>query len=237
MHICIFGDSWGCGEWGNDPITDQYLNTHRGLEQYLLEKGHDVTNLSKPSSSMLKAHSILDYALSNPEYKTDSIDLYFWFKTDPLRNFKPPIGQGYEHYFTSKGKMTVEDLIVTKDEQTDISYKKLNELGITIHSIGGVSKLNLDLMNKYSNLIPYIPSMIEFLIPDYEHPILCPSEWFNHVNDRQFDLESLDKLLDCKRRFGTLRQKHHTLFWPDGAHPNRYGHKILFEKICKDFNL
>ena len=232
MHICIFGDSWGVGEWERDPVTKEHVNTHKGLEQYLLDKGHNVTNISLPGTSIDRTCNKLIVTLLSVK----SFDLCFWFKTDPMRNYKVPL-EGYEEYFSSKGKMTFEDIIADKDKQSDLSYNRLNELGITIHCIGGLSKLNIELMSKYKNLVPYIPSMIEFLIPEYEHPILCPTAWYKHFKYKQFELECLDKMLACEKAFDRLREEYPNLFWPDGNHPNRYGHQLLFEKICKDFNL
>ena len=90
-------------------------------------------------------------------------------------------------------------------------------------------------MRAFPNLVPYVPCLSEMIEPGYQHPEL----WFHvhsHYVKRQFDIESLDRLLEEHNKQYNL-ENFKKYFWPDGGHPNRYGYEILYNKICKDFNL
>jgi hypothetical protein len=82
-------------------------------------------------------------------------------------------------------------------------------------------------MSEFSNLIPLIKSVIEFLLPEFPTMDVWVSDWWNLVG-RQFDLDSLDKFLYNKTLQEDL-EKHKELFWPDGFHPNRFAWKIIFD--------
>jgi len=216
MYICIAGDSWGCGEWGKDS-QNKYSVLHHGLEQYLRERGHNVDNFSKGGSSNNES---IDTILSN----NNVYDYVFWFQTDPLRDLRP--------YDVFKNKMSYEELVEIGNNLLDTSYSRLNK---PIYCIGGCSKLNLDLMSKYANLIPLIPSIPEMLIKNFEHPAIWQSDWVRVIN-RQFDLKSIYKLHADKMKQDSLRDEK-DLFWPDGGHANRKGHKIVCDVICDKLSL
>lgn len=219
MKIIVIGDSWACGEWGTSA-AGEYCILHGGLAHYL-SANHEVVNLGEGGSCGMYAANMLKNAYD------DSVDLVFWFKTDPLRSTD-------DRVFT-QDKVTFDDIVRENCLCTEKIYKQLNDMDIPIHCMGGCAKLNLDLMKNYSNLIPYIKSIAEFLIPDYSHPELWISSWIKHINNR-VDLDSLDKLLAGKREQDRLFD-YKDLFWPDGLHPNRHGHKLLYDKICDDFGL
>ena len=51
--IGIYGDSWGCGEWGSP--SGLYHNLHRGLEQYLKDDNYQCINQSHGGGSNYRA--------------------------------------------------------------------------------------------------------------------------------------------------------------------------------------
>ena len=106
----------------------------------------------------------------------------------------------------------------------------MNSLEIEILCIGGCSKLELDLIKYYPNLTPIIPSVMEFLIPDFKHPEIWFSGWFRDI-DRQFSIDCINKFLYNKQLQDQLGCLYRDLFWPDGRHPNRWGHKKIFEYL------
>ena len=214
--ICIFGDSWACGEWNNGRVV------HTGLE-FLLGRTHQVVNLGQGGLGNKQAINRLSDTL-----KETTFDFIFWFETDSLRNASTD--------FFKQTSLTFQELVQQKQTLQTQDYKALNSLGVQVHAIGGAQKLNVPLISKFKNLNPYIPSLTELLLPSYTHPeIWCSTSWLQLV-DRQFDLSSLDQLIACKRMRDSLKN-HETLFWPDGQHPNRQGYKILYRKILKDFDL
>ena len=218
MKFCIAGDSWGCGEWGEEQGHYQIL--HTGLE-FFLTQHHQVRNLSQGASSNNFAVGWLRHVVEH-----DKFDHIFWFQTDPLRDITNLF---YEE------NITFDRLLEENRQQMARVYRALNKLGVKIHCIGGCSKLNLELMARYPNLIAYIPSVTEWLEPDYVHPAIWTS-WWEKLIGRQMNIDCLDKLVDCKKMQDSL-VKYKKYFWPDGRHLNRTGHKMLFDKISKDFKL
>jgi hypothetical protein len=103
------------------------------------------------------------------------------------------------------------------------TYKELNDIGIKIHCIGGASKLQSSIRN-YSNLIPLIDSVIEFL--GCELIDIWVSDWIQH--DLNIDDDFLKLLTELPYPRDTLSKE---WFYPDGTHPNRHAHKKIFEYI------
>lgn len=222
--ICIFGDSWACGEWGWDSETNEYKVLHCGLQAFL-SKNHDVTNLGQGGISNAIAIEKLKDALQQ-----NTFDYIFWFKTDPLRDLRP-----YNRFYQTK--LSFSDIEYWSTDQSLDAYRTLDNLRIPIICIGGAGKLCLDKMKNFSNLVPYIPSLIEMLYPHYKHSTIWFSDWIRYVG-KQFDLESIEKFSKLKNNQDNLQFKpYRELFYPDGKHPNRHAHEILYKKICKDFNL
>jgi hypothetical protein len=207
---------------GNQTIEyfttqENYRILHPGLEHYLTECGHRVTNISIPGGCN---NHIINAIISKEPL--DIFDVIFYFQTDPIRDLHP---------YTSfkKDFIKYEQLISYQNSQLDLTYTQLNKFGTKIYMLGGCSKLNLSLLSKYENLISCIESIPEFLLPDYNHPEIWHSDWYDFV-DRRFDIDSLDKLVYNKNIQDSLAN-YRDLFWPDGHHPNRLGHKKVFEYI------
>jgi len=219
MKFCIAGDSWGCGEWGDDK-QGQYTVLHAGLE-FFLKQHHEVVNLSKGATGNKFAVTQLTSVLHNNKF-----DYVFWFQTEPLRDTT--------HLFY-ESHLPFDRLVEEGRRQLDTVYCELNRLGVKIHCIGGCGKLDLALLARYPNLIAYIPSVTEWLEPDYVHPVVWVSQWGKLIN-RQLDINSLDELVECKKMQDSLSE-YKKYFWPDGKHLNRVGHQVLFDKISKDFKL
>jgi hypothetical protein len=220
MKILISGDSWAAGEW---PV-DSTIGTHQGLIHYFREDGHEVTSRAMPGADSLGTITGLIENMDNDDY-------IFWFQTDPLRNLRP-----YKELGTTI--KTYTDLVQKNDEILDIAYRYLNSIGKKIHCLGGCGKLDLNLIKNYNNLIPLIPSVTELLLKDYEHPRLWFSDWYDKV-DENFDMDSIDLFLIDKRKQDSLALDldKKEFFWPDGGHPNRKGHKVLYEHICEKLDI
>lgn len=220
MRVLICGDSWGCGEWGWDS-SKKYCVTHSGLQYYFERDGHEVINLSAPSKcNMFSYNRILQYLSID-----DNFDHIIWFKTDPLRDLDDELIKQYSSF---------DDLMNSKIDMETKAYSAFNELGKRIECIGGAGKLNPDLISSYSNLNPLIVGITELLLDEYEHPDLWASDWIFLI-DRQFDLDSIDKLLIQKQKQDQLVEieKYRKYFWPDGYHPNRHAWKIIYEYVLE----
>jgi hypothetical protein len=211
----ICGDSWGCGEWGY-IAHNEYTILHGGLAQYLEEDGYETVNISKGGSSNLGAvHRLKQFAQSNP------IDQYtiVWFQTDPFRDVEP--------LSVVNDISTIEELLIKQKTLLEAVYTELNSIGVKILCIGGTTKLSISISN-YSNLIPVIPSVIEMLDSNLICPEIWMSNWVESIN-RYTNEDLLDFILANKRIQDSLFT--HKLFIPDGRHPNRASHKIIYNHL------
>jgi hypothetical protein len=214
MKICIAGDSWGVGELGapNGAVE------HQGLAQYFAEAGADVKNVSRVGFSNKISSSLI------PTYKFDYI---FWFQSDPLRDLRP--------YHKFEQYNTIDKLLEKSRECLIDAYTRLNSMGVVIHCIGGCSEINLDLIKDFKNLVPIIPSVTRLIWPEFQHPPIWVSDWMNKI-DRQFDLNELDRIIVMKDHQLSLGDNKE-YFFPDGYHPNRKGHRVIYDYICKELKL
>jgi hypothetical protein len=207
MKIIIGGDSWGCGEWGY--VDGKYCVLHTGLEYYLRQDGHDVSNTSRGRSSNNESIRRID----------EKCDITIWFQSDPLRDTIPRCD-------------SFSDVIQLNDSILLENYRFLNELGKKIHVIGGCSKINLQMISQFTNLYPIIESAIEFLYPLFQHPNIWISDFvwddlYNSLNNSM-----LSELLERKKIVDSLHSGEYAqYFQPDGRHPNRFGHYRLYEYI------
>lgn len=236
VSILIGGDSWSRGEYRYHQDLDDGCWSHMGISQYLMDELYLVKNVGKGGASNIESIDRLTIAIKNSCYKFDYI---FWFQTDPLRDLRPYTDSNL------KNIKTYNQLIDKQNECLENSYKTLNNLDCQIYLIGGCSKINLDLVGKYKNLNPIIPSAIEFLIPHYKHPEYILTD--SNKREECFDLntEALERLNDHwntqkylaeSRSYiqDTLVRKY---FLEDGAHMNRWGHLEIFNYICQNLNL
>ena len=218
--ILIGGDSWACGEWQFDKTNTNTI-VHPGLAQYFLDDGFAVINCAQGRSSNSEA---IDRMLD--QYAKDKFDYVIWVQTDPLRDLRP--------YVDFLSKFTKHDqLLVESNRLLNSSYEKLNQLGKQIICLGGCSKLDPDI-SKYKNLIPLVDSIIEFLLPDFTHPEIWHSDWIRCTKNAvvsTFNEELLDQLLMNKQQQDQLYLE--PLFNPDGQHPNRDGHRIIYDRITE----
>jgi hypothetical protein len=221
MKILIGGDSWGCGEWGyaNGDHTDptQYGILHTGLEQYFKNDGHEVTNTSKGRSSNKDSIARLKSALGTEP------DIIIWFQSDPLRDNRP-----YDDFTDICD--TWNNLINYNNKLLLQHYKSLNDIGKKIYCIGGCSKIKTDFIVNFSNLVPIIESIPEFLYTQHKHPEIWSSDWFIKVDKLSIDiLKNLakQKKWQDKLHFGEYQE----YFQPDGCHTNRKGHLKIYEHI------
>jgi lysophospholipase L1-like esterase len=220
----IAGDSWGCGEWVNDSTG--YRVIHNGLQQYLDEAGHLTKNVSKGGRSNLVSVRRLKAEL----FIKSDYDYVIWFQTDPLRDLRP--------YDKSKFATftNIDDMLASSSMLLNVTYKFLNTIGVPIYCVGGLSKLNIELMKDYKNLIPMIPSVKELCVPDHCHSNIAFSDWINYISK---EFQDFDELISIKHEFDNFFENpsNKVFFWPDGVHPNRYGHKIIFDKLCDTLGL
>jgi hypothetical protein len=236
MNILINGDSWGVGEWGlgqveienivNDPNIPGL--SHRGIEHYFREKGYSVKNISKGGS-----HNIASCQRFEQE-DLAQYDYIFCFQTDHIRHLN-------REFLTADGKekATWEKLKEHQRRHSDEFYQRLNSYNKTIHLLGGVNKIQLDIVEKYPNIVPIMPSVTEFITPHLGgHNDLWWGQWILSIPYIEYDLDCLEKIVQNKESNEfTMHPDFKKYYWPDGKHPNRLGHRIIFDYLCDQLKI
>jgi len=236
--IIITGDSWGCGEWENMEIV------HGGLGQYLKEHGFKVINLSLGSSSNNASYQRLEQFLANGA--TDylpKISHVIFFQTDWTRDFRinseiSGIGMEEQWFFP---KQKIEDLrsfaICRILYRLSDLAKKYN---LKISLIGGLSDtIWLDLFEKEYPGLEILCQSFSNLCVNNNHRVEKPVHTLNpdavdllkktrpEYASKNLFVEDISLALERYDLFANNK----AMFWPDGQHPNRIGHKKLFEFI------
>jgi hypothetical protein len=224
----ILGDSWACGEWGDDPT---YRNTHPGTEQYLKEAGHTVITVADGGSSNWAQ---LDRISPHHPYQRDrnsghnlaEADVVLWFVTDPLRDT-----QGSQ-------PTTIKDLKIT---QTRLLTDSMNTLATVVGDrevwlVGGVGVVPAWVRTRQPRWRVIVPDLLRWLVPDSDvSPVHLNRTW--RYGD--CDTALLDHFETEEQRVASFRWRaehrpasdEHRWFWPDGSHPNREAHRRLTQEL------
>ena len=233
MNILIIGDSWGVGEWPDPAEKSAYTEyrnmNHYGLAQYLEEAGHNVVNLSEGGKSNKYISWMLKFYLQRVN---KNIDLVYIFQTEfykelVLEEFDT---NSFEHLLNQYNSRFLRAL-------SEISQ----DYNVKINLIGGASDTD-----NYPNLESDFPgvkiacqSLVNLLVnsdPNVSKPLfsyVIPKNKLIEFKNKFDDLEFILDFIDAGLSRGRQIQTNKFLFWPDGSHPNRIGHKILFDYLTK----
>ena len=234
--IVITGCSWGCGEFTHGEVT------HCGLAEYLTQDGYNVVNLSEPNSGPIHLINPLNRFL---EYNSHlDIEHIFLIQSDIGRNFTTRVGTGNR-------RPQHDDIAVVWDDQLTLEhnikgiyrqfYSRLNVIGKyrkkSINLIGGLTDLVIDYANDFENLNFLIPSwcqLVDSTIPNLSLIDIMSLEYLNNNYNNKAEILPLVEQSLTRSNFW---KKHPNMFWPDGIHPNRHGHKVLYDAIKTKSNL
>lgn len=208
--LLIEGDSWGKGAWHEDPVTGEYETYHDGFAKYA-EIHHFEVDLQARGGRQLKNF------FTEPKYGLQAYHSVVAFITEPLR------------YYNLKYINTYEELIAFQKTILLEHLDRFNNLGNKIYLLGGVYKLDEEMIAPFDNLEVLIPSITEFLYPDFKHPEV----WLDQmILDSLGDIpeELLDKLLYQNELRDNMASDHYKeLFYPDGYHPNHLAIKKVYD--------
>jgi lysophospholipase L1-like esterase len=232
--IVIAGDSWACGEWNNSSTTGCKIS-HPGLSKYLTDLGYLVINLARPGGSNFYSADRVDNFLTVSTHL--NISHVFVFQTEWIRDMRDYTDKKLLNLDLTYGYQTLKMRLISR------FYERLSKVAqqanVPIHIIGGCSDtIWLDKFSQeYPGLNNICHSFTNLLLID-NHRIANPVyaiitdaeqvKFFKETmdsNDLELFLDDIDK---GRQRFSTW-QEEKRFFWPDGMHPNRLGHKILFD--------
>lgn len=238
--IIIVGDSWGCGEWRAQGAD--YTVLHSGLEEYLRQDGHQVINLSQGGISNLDIyHRLKNHLLRFPDHCDTKI---FVFQTDYTRDSKHAAMQCDFGVDDWNNIQSIHDF---SSRWVERFYLRLSELSITYalqtFIIGGCSDtIWFDNMPEdYPGLNIACQSMTNLLVTGNSRITRPVFSWYTAQCEDlvktvkiQIPPENLASLVDDlthgASRESTLLE-HPQWFYPDGKHPNRFGHKKLYDYL------
>jgi len=239
--ILLGGGSWGYGEWDQSP-SGQYFISHPGIAGFLRNKGHTVINLSKAGGSNINsANRLQEFFEINP-----NPDLVIVFQTSWTRDL-----------LTEDQAVLDDDLqqgyTVCRNRLISRFYYRLSKLAVAnnlkIHLIGGCSD-TLYLSNfqtEYPGVNVLCQSMVNLLInndPAVAHAVhghftkdhasyITKLKKISNMSDTQTMLEDIQADIDRIK----LMKENKSLFYPDGSHPNRHAHHLLFEYLQQQIEI
>lgn len=239
--ILLIGDSWSQGELAIKEGVGRtgHEIVHAGTEQYLIDDGHTVINLGILGGSNSQAmYNYLNFK--------DHADYIFWFQTDPLRDIN---GDSFVELLQKFNSIkTVFDYVI------DDMYNKINDIAVErnqiIYVIGGFGVVTHDI-TKFSNLKNFITNVSALIDPltNFEVYGYFPGfDWFINIieNCKKHNLVSDSTLIHITQEYIAIMSEHTRImdymsknkpyYWPDGFHPNRHGHKIIFDQVNKLLN-
>jgi len=225
--IVILGDSWGVGEWGTDPKTQQTCClTGPGIGQYC--SLHDqVINLS--SGGCTNTDQLIHFKNLLEKFTPDHTDVFYWIVTDPVRCFanKDRLDQLLHN------QQSLETAIRSA---LDSFLRNINDIAqqhnIKINLIGGVCDLDTVNISKYSKLTILVPSWGKLLDNTYASSIFYAKHMIELgqiiKNTRPDLVNEWHSITDTAiKKENSWAQLVDNKLSDDSFHPNRYGHKIL----------
>lgn len=250
--IFVAGSSWARGEW--DP--DRPVILHDGIKQYFADSGYTVVDCSQARSYHSRVINYLSKKLEQ-HYKED--DIIFFIMADPLLDLIMPELSTMQvkrstdvtnlPRFTESVKQAGGLINLVRQQQDNI-YSQLDNLAkkynTKIHCIGGTYNVNTDILEPYTNLLPTVISWIHLLVGHYkEHSGINRPDFgitytwgIDYIDLSTYSTEFADQV---RQEFFTIsdstRIMDELIFHPDGLHPNREGHKILYNHLVKQLNL
>lgn len=233
--IFISGCSWSHGEWGEG--NQQYTVVHEGLIEYFRELDYIVIFSGQGGASNKIALERLTKDLQ--KYYSNG-DIIIFIQTDPTRDFnKEKLSNltnsiirhdGYINW----GRSLLEEFYMCADQTAKNFDAKINLVG------GLYNLLPNHVFEKYQNLIPLVESWVNLLVKEpIEIGISDTSFTIKEINldviEKNLALRIVDEMhkLDYNRNVWQIDE----YFRPDNKHPNRQGHRVLFDYIVKKLKL
>lgn len=245
--VLLAGDSWGYGAG--------FVHDANGVEGYGILTAeafteYDFTNVSHRGGLNSESVQNIKDCLDKADY--DSI---FWIQTDPMRELRSVMLE-WDPLATTQGAFvgltatgvevcSTQNLIKLMEQLLSESYRDLNKIAADhnkkIHCLGGCSMLHPSI-SQHENLIPIIPSIIQFLVPSFtEDTFVYDTNWM-HLMILHADSHAVNKIFSDNLRevvdlchpkiskvFGC-----HAHFSVDSCHPDPDGLR-LWAAECKKY--
>jgi hypothetical protein len=232
------------GEWrvGHNLDSDHPPQNHGGLGQYIQEAGFDVLNLGIPAgSNLLAAKRVQTWLERNPSQHIDKIIM---FQTEWDRDHKRIIAEDFSN---------LHDINSLLQRWVSCYYYMLSDTATMARCevvlVGGIADtLWLDDFSKcYTGVSIGCQSMTNLVTVGNDRVDKPVLSWYSKYSvplieqiKSRLPEHRLPELLDMID-LGFEREnwifQHPDMFWPDGIHPNRQAHKILYDFLVSKGHL
>jgi hypothetical protein len=235
MKFFILGDSWGVGEWTKKNNRFESI-PDTGLDYYLTQLGHTVTNISAGSAGNFGQLRHAYWTLKEkPDY-----NYIIWFQTESMRDIEeiiindPSEGQKYFPDFDISNFESGLDYL--DFENYKYAQTITDEYNIPFIVIGGHGPVN-PAINQFSFAQHIIHSWLaELLNLNFTPPKNTFFSWdkikriLGHygVNEKEFIVDNMDQL-DRAKVIQQLATE--SPLFPDNAHPSSDCFKQLAQRI------
>lgn len=237
----ISGCSWSVGEWSEDCKRLQ----HGGLAHHMSDHGYNVINVGTSGSSnresLLRVRNLL---FNNPHLREYNNKEVIIFQTEWTRDFAYMDPED-QHYYDQP--ITLMHRVISRFYY-DLSALA-TEFDLKIKVIGGAGDaLAID---DFDTIYPGVQIVCQSLVnlltrgsAETNDPVFSLFSYTNgtekflklfkdHVKDHS-QMEALLSEVDrCQQRANQFVQ-HKEHFFPDGTHPNREAHKILYNFLKRN---
>ncbi len=237
--VLLAGCSWACGEWKDHRTRNPWTPDveHHGLAQYLRQDGYSVINLGQPAASNQKnLNHIRAWQTQNINQQVSNVLI---FQTEYTRETTDDYLEDFA---------TVTAAAELQQTWSHKFYQQLSKLsrqfGCPVTLIGGCSDtLDDDEVNKFPGLRIGCQSLVSLVLnqnPRVDTPVMS---WYGDIAEpvvkklkQKLDAKELSKFLDMidiGHQRMDLVMKSREFFWPDGAHPNRLAHRVLYDHLTQ----
>ena len=231
MQFTIMGDSWACGEWGRkhpENLHDQFGNRHAGITQYLRDDQHDVRVLAQGG------HGNRQQIQHAEELGTQG--QIIWFITDPLRDLRNLTGTGEHDWFDRLPRevQTLAQYRQTRDQQLRSALTAMRDHSVWL--IGAVCRLPEWVAREFPEYRIITPDLTAWLLGHPGPDSFC-RQWLYYDCEpdlaEYYDQQEQRLAEHLERATEDESSVEHRLFWPDGQHPNREAHRLLYDQLIK----
>lgn len=249
------GDSWACGEYvfASHVIQNSH-DIHGGIQDFLKQSGIDTLCFGYPGLGSLSA---FDFVNNFIEFNQQSItiDRLIFFQSDWIRDIRSYRWLNEQHLDIWK-----KGYLATKDWYVSSLYYKLSNLyknfGVPTVLIGGLA--DTIWIDKFEEEYPGVTigcqSMINLLV-NGDPKVVTPTQsvfrfgqntslfltqdqftfFIENIkkNSDNHNIEFLLEDMEKAEKRNTVLLSHSNIF-PDKMHPDRHGHKKLFDLLVSN---
>jgi lysophospholipase L1-like esterase len=245
--ILMAGDSWPAGVYEKENTGGP---AGPGIAENLQKLGYQVRNLAKPGGSNLESVDRLkDYLACNTQ-EINNIKFVLFWQTEFFREIWY---YRKSNIYSSVEKELEPGYTKLRDAWVYRPYYRLSEIGqkwnIPIYVIGGASDTVWydDFLKDFPGVRIACQSVTNMLVNNdhrIDQPVFCEymTGWIDEgdflttikENISNRDLQHLLTDIELGESRVQTFKDHPELFYPDGMHPNKVAHNLIFEFLKKN---